>query len=338
MYLDPQWFTNLFGFEESPEAVRTWLQARGGELRSSANGRSFRYGALQLATLGELRKATAMRLPVEGRLSVEQVVNDAQALHADPGNAHALFQVASQFNLLEMAGPNVTPEAGVAGYVFDRTQGPACAIACAAGTVYRNYFVAVNGQVGQSAENQIDCLDLLATALHQEEMGLWQMRSGYLLSNREALCHLGRELASRSPAERDQLKGLVKVGIQWNTEVTLPGCGHVVSQVFCAALPVAYSHVEAAIWEPFARFILEATYEATFHAAILNAEKNRSRLLYLTLVGGGAFGNEPAWILDAIRQALLKFRDAPLDVRIVSFRQPDPMVEVLLNNLGSADH
>ncbi len=52
-----------------------------------------------------------------------------------------MFQVASQFNLLEMISPNVTPDDGIGIYENDPTQGPACAIACGAGTIYRNYLV-----------------------------------------------------------------------------------------------------------------------------------------------------------------------------------------------------
>jgi hypothetical protein len=36
-------------------------------------------------------------------------------MHQFPENAGALIQVASQFNLLEMTGPEVTPENGVDG-------------------------------------------------------------------------------------------------------------------------------------------------------------------------------------------------------------------------------
>ena len=50
-------------------------------------------------------------------------------MHADSELGGALFQVASQFNLLEMAGPSVSPEDGVTRYGGDHTQGPACAIA-----------------------------------------------------------------------------------------------------------------------------------------------------------------------------------------------------------------
>ena len=40
---------------------------------------------------------------------------------------------------MEIISPSVTPEAGIDGYETDRPQGPACAIACGAGTIYRNY-------------------------------------------------------------------------------------------------------------------------------------------------------------------------------------------------------
>jgi hypothetical protein len=38
----------------------------------------------------------------------------------------------------------------------------------------------------------------------------------------------------------------------------------------------------------------------------------------LTTIGGGVFGNERIWILDAIRRAAELFRDAALDVKVVS--------------------
>jgi hypothetical protein len=70
-------------------------------------------------------------------------------MHRMPENDGALFQVASQFNLLEMTAPSITSEQGVARYQLDRTQGPACAIAAGAATIYRNYFA-------QTPERQLD--------------------------------------------------------------------------------------------------------------------------------------------------------------------------------------
>ena len=54
-----------------------------------------------------------------GRLKVSVVRGDVRKMHRSPENASALFQVASQFNLLEMVGPAVTPEHGVTRYKDD---------------------------------------------------------------------------------------------------------------------------------------------------------------------------------------------------------------------------
>ena len=62
--------------------------------------------------------------------------------------------------------------------------------------------------------------------------------------------------------------------------------------------------------------------QATLWAAALNAHRTSSNLVYLTRVGGGAFGNETAWIDGAIRRALKMFAGAGLDVRLVSYGQP----------------
>lgn len=77
---------------------------------------------------------------------------------------NAFFQVASQFNSLEFISASVTPEAGVTHYVYDRTQGPACALACMGGTAYRNYLLhpdlfdreaaAMSGEVGEAGRGQ----------------------------------------------------------------------------------------------------------------------------------------------------------------------------------------
>ena len=37
-------------------------------------------------------------------LSFDHIIGDAKSLHRDPANAGAVFQVASQFNALEMVG------------------------------------------------------------------------------------------------------------------------------------------------------------------------------------------------------------------------------------------
>ena len=58
--------------------------------------------------------------------------------------------------------------------------------------------------------------------------------------------------------------------------------------------------------------------EATLCVGILNARATGNRTVFLTLLGGGAFGNMTEWISDAIRHALSVHRHADLDVAIVS--------------------
>jgi hypothetical protein len=68
--------------------------------------------------------------------------------------------------------------------------------------------------------------------------------------------------------------------------------------------------------------ILEAAYEATMAAAILNAQRGASNVVLLTSLGGGAFGNNENWIYAAIRRALEIVSNIELDIRLVSYGEP----------------
>jgi hypothetical protein len=232
-----------------------------------------------------------------------------------------------------MVNPSVTPEQGIDRYEFDYTQGPACAISCGAGTIYRNYFAEVNGQIGQTANNQIDCLDLIGKALENDILNLWKMQNGYALINQNGLLAINKKISNLTEAGRENLKEKLKTGIQWNTEVTKSYIKHKVSQIYCSALPVAYSHIESFYWESFARVILEATYESTLYAGALNMENNNSNKVFLTMVGGGAFGNEEYWILESLQKAIRKFKNVPLDIRIVSHGRSNPNLMKYINEI-----
>lgn len=326
------WFETLTGFpEEHPPQVRANIVVDGDALRSRANGKVLVCGELETPSLAELRKRVSSLGHQPGRLSVREVVADVQHLHIDELNAGSLFQVASQFNLLEMVSPNVTPEHGVGVYENDHTQGPACAIAAGAGTIYRNYFATVNGHTGQSAGNQIDCLADVGAALGNSGNRLWQMRNGYALATHSGLVEISNRLRASSESELDELRQLLRIGIQWNTQVTLKNSRHTVSQAYCSALPVNYSSEPSNLWENFARLVLESAYEATICAAILNAQNTRNHRVFLTLLGGGAFGNEVDWIIAGIQRALQLYRNAELDVAIVSYGSSNRHVQDLVD-------
>ena len=325
------WFERLTGFPEpSYSETRRHIEIQGSRLRSRINGKTYGIGELELVCLQAVRQRVHAAGGLPGQVRVKVVSGDVRRLHQMPEYAGALFQVASQFNLLEMTSPEVTPELGVTRYQHDVTQGPACAIAAGAATIYRNYFVPVGDGTGQTSERQLDGLaDLgvaLSRALRLPRESLWTMRNGYALCTRDGLDAIARHLESLTLEQADTLRGMLRIGIHSDVEVTdadgpqLP----VVSQAFCSALPVAYSNVPRACWRAFASLVLEAAYEATLCAAVCNARRGRTNVVLLTQLGGGAFGNDEGWINASMRRAIRTAAAWDLDVRLVSKGSPSP--------------
>jgi hypothetical protein len=330
------WFQRITGFPEGNyESTRSRLRVEGDELVSTVNGKRYGCGDLSMPTLSDLR--SRVNVPVAQRSTVNAVVGDARALHAEPEHAGALFQVASQFNLLEMTDYSVRPEKGVTRYAQDRTQGPACAIAAGAATIFRNYCVPLAGGTGQTSDRQLDGLahlgNALAAELGQPVNALWTMRNGYALCTEDGLDAIAGLLASASDELRDRLRGQLAIGLHRNVEVTdvTDGPRRIVSQAFCSALPVRYSSVDGSAWEPFARLVLEAAYEATVLAAVEQAAAGGSNTVLLTRLGGGAFGNADEWIDDAMRRALKVVEYAGLDIRVVGYGAVHPSVRGIVD-------
>lgn len=329
------WFTELTGIrEESPEQVRSQMTCEGTRLKSNQNQKSWNVGRFELVPLGELKR----RVPRRNHKTpnrVSEIVADVQHLHADRENSGALFQVASQFNLLEMVDPRVEPEDGVGLYEYDATQGPACAIAAGASTIYRNYFVPLDSRLGQSRDRQINGFANVEKALKSRSP--WDFQNGYVLPTLEQL-HEANEVLRTSNAAL--IGDHLEVGIHWDTDVTLEGAQHKVHQIYCSAMPVAYSQVATNSWESIARLVLESAYLATMAAAIENLQTTGNNRVFLTLLGGGAFGNPLHWIVEAIENALSHYADQGLDIRLVSFGRSNPALASLLtaDSIGGHCH
>ncbi|WP_216601867.1 hypothetical protein [Ruegeria sp. HKCCD7296] len=248
--------------------------------------------------------------------------------------------MASQFNLLEMVSPNVSPEDGVSIYQFDHTQGPACAIAAGAATIYRNYLLPVGSGIGQTGTKQINGLNDVAGALGSliqvDPDDLLPVRNGYVLPSTASLERINSLLSTMTQGELDELKGRLRIGVHKDVEVTdiQPPKPFLVSQAFCSALPVAYSGIGAQVWEPFARLVLEAAYEATLWAGLVNSARGVSNIVLLTRLGGGAFGNRDHWIDEAIDKSLKPFRKSGLEVIFVSFGSVPPSMKRLAEKYG----
>ena len=173
----------------------------------------------------------------------------------------------------------------------------------------------------------------MGKALGNNANRLWKMRNGYALPSATGLKEVTTRLRSMTETELDTVREKLQIGVQWQTQVTLKGCKHLVAQVYCSALPVAYSGLASSLWEPFAKLVLEAAYEATLAVTVLNAANTGNRTVYLTLLGGGAFGNDQTWILDAIRRAATIDIEMGIEVKIVSFRHSNPAVRKLCEDI-----
>jgi len=306
------------------------------------NGKLFQVGRFSNPSLRHLADMTAVQdgsQVLSGSLVVRNIVGDVSAFHADPENRYATFQVASQFNCLEAVGPKMRPEYGVTDYVYDRTQGPACCIAAGPATVFRNYFVTVDGEVGQRAHRQINNLRPLQRRLcgdQAEEEAFFKVVGGYTLATDEGLQRMNTKLASLTTTERRALIEELCVGVHEDVQVTSSSWGQrqvhdngqSVTQVLGSACSVSYSGNAHKLWEPFARLVLEASYEATFRIAMLTALRHNGKAgssrLFLTCLGGGVFGNRLDWIVDAMEAAMRKFRRVNLEVCLVTYGEPVP--------------
>jgi len=320
-------FEHLFGFKErdlSYGEVQAQFAAEdgGSTLVSNVNGRRFQAGTFTCPTLRELRECARRYAKTAGSpdnaegppLIVRHVTtHGAMEDHADPSNAGALFQVASQFNCLEFTSKAGTPEKGVTVYARDPTQGPSCAIACVPGAIYRNYLLPlpVDGdtqQCGQTAGMQLDTLKGVASMLGNDAESsddgkgkyFW-LENGYIVSDRGRLQALTTKLNDLGEAGRDEIRGALMVGLTTDAEVVVygskrssklmqlpffqvervhaeesaqssmeaaPSLQQRVSQIYSAAANVISSDTSVQDWEPFARLILEATYEAVLWAAV----------------------------------------------------------------------
>lgn len=333
----PTWFEQLFGFAEGDYATtQRRFRSEGTTLHSLANGRTFHIGTFSTPTLASLRERVASA--PRGALQVRhEAIHDVLGLHAAPQNRGALFQAASQFNCLEFCDSHVIPEEGVTDYQHDRTQGPACALATAGATVYRNYLVPVRGIPGQTRDRQLDLTDELAATLGAPGE-FWDVINGYTESDAPRLRRLHDALATHG---RDALLGTLKIGLQHDVGVDFQARFEEtqtptrVSQAFCSALSCAYSTQPLALWEPLARLVLDAAYEATLLAALVGAEPDAEHSagpakVWLTQLGGGAFGNPPEWIADAMGRALARCEGLALDVRVAHRGQVDASFEGLV--------
>ena len=379
-------FIETFGFHER-DYVSTKEKLRAlynpSTKTFNVNGRIFRAGTLLNPKLDQQRESlrqlsqsyhqVAKSSSPEITISADNQIGQVDHIQV---NSKGVYQAASQFNGLEFIQPTTLPENGIQSYIYDRTQGPAIALAALCGTAVRNYLAVVNddqvlddrdlydqvasSSLGQSANRQINCLADIMKLLKQKciqtginvpldninspnpygfsikEGDLFAVKNGYVESTDNNLFILNELIEHGGEEFKEQIKNALRCCIQRDTEVTSDPRSNssnpnLITQVYVSALSFGYSKVSnKELWAPFAKIILEAAYEHTILEGLRN---NLDRIqkglepqpIYLTMLGGGVFGNNPEWIKEAISSAIIKASEyqIPFAVKLVHYLSTD---------------
>jgi len=291
-------------------------------LENLKTGERWNCGTLTLPNLAELRSASSVTGGTgRGTLNVlcapeRPSALDVGFLQSKPENRNAVFQVASNFNALElMSKSDERAMTEIGSYVFDMTQGPFASISASPGLVLRHYYPFYDESTepwqwrqhfdGQQVELLRD------TSL--------KVKNGYLDLEPNSLQEPLAIETLRVATHRD-----IQVAfgaVQGSHHVLVGDPEQRVDQVFTATADLANTNLDLFRKHPDTvkqtiQTLLNAAYEATIRAAIA-AERQR---VFLTLIGGGVFANPPNWIVCAIERLVPLIRESGLTVLVNTYR------------------
>lgn len=325
-----QWINDLFGFKETVDSVMKNIElekkADGVWLKSKINGNSFNSGFFSLNSISSYdhlipRGNGKLHIICGNEMKSRRLeLVDIQTAQSFPEFEGATFQIASNFNCLEFGSDICTAAMGVSVYGVDATQGPAGAVSCGQGAIYRNYFTDVNpGYIGQ-IDKEINLLS--RTPIH--------LRHGKAIID-EKECERLRNLNF----DWDNLDN-IQIGVhshlhaimsrsnkKWHLKINEKP--QYINQIFTAALAYNSYTVMNQFTLDIGSKILRADYCASILAGWDNSLKwpdyPGSNKLFLTLVGGGFFRNPISMVAEAIKFNKQKIIDSGLDVYLMCFNK-----------------
>lgn len=333
VYSGQQWFQRHFGFTETAEEVYKHIRLETHpdriDLISDANNRRISAGLFNLRT-----PSSYAQLPmrggghfhiIQGRGGEE--LNDINLLQNHPDFDGATFQVASNFNCLEVPSHSRSAADGISGYAIDYTQGPACVTPTPGGVMYRNYFVPVGGCVGQ-IEKDVNLLE----------------KCPIEVVHGKAIIRHPENLPEFDWADEENYQ----VGVHENMELTLKRAhrmtyvdaepGRMVHHVLASSFSL-HNYVRPAekVME-IVGHMLKSEYKTTLLAAtdhsIRYPSRSGSRKCVLTLIGGGVFLNPLPLVCGAIEANEELIVGSGLDVYLQCYnRQTTEEVKGLLTGL-----
>ncbi len=303
-------------------------------LKNKSTDKLFRAGKFTVLSIGKLRELTSSASSsTPGSFNVIEALSplgksyykyvDIGANQADIQNRDAVFQIASNFNTLELTSSGDSMS-NIVGYVYDTTQGPFASISAAPGLILRHYYMFYNSNTNPIAWQQYAIIG----RLWQKNDALKQLN---LLGNTDIpIVNSYVSFAYREPEDVNNFSVKnIQVGWHERIQVTsgfMPNTSkhtlidnpqQIINQVFTAAVDFGsnftYKGSPKAI--QIAQAIQDTAYEGTIRVAYAYGKKK----VILTLIGGGVFANELAWIAFAIEKMEQFITESGLDVTLIIF-------------------
>lgn len=309
------------------------------QMRAMA-GRGFHSGEFTISSLADLREAYQEHKdaakddeagsfyvivgndPMHNPLVYKQI--DTGSLQAHWGKAceragkRLTVMVASNSNGLETLGYQDIPT-DITRYIHDHTQGPAASISAAPGTLLRNYLAFEGDETPgvahlpwrQNANQQLNFLEQMLDIVFANHQVNIPVSNGYLAFRTPNLAqYIDERLLNDIATTFENNPGAIQVGVHTGVTVShglSEGNNHRflnnaaqrsrINQVFCAGLDLGQgTNLDTAATRRIAKVLLETQVEATLRAAYIN----NTDIVVLSMLGCGAFGNNPEWLIHAI--------------------------------------
>ena len=288
------WLADLCGEPEPELQQNISYDSDTGELITPKA--TFNAGTFTTHALSDLLSDAKLKLRLLGlkkngqnypQVTVVQGVDVGAAILA--AKQGAIFQVASQFNCLEMLHPGVSPSDGITNYTLDPTQGPRAVLACAPGLIVRNHYYPETNLL--------------------EDMRL-ECQNGYLLWGKhpeDILTHLDVNKVKIGVMANTTVAGVTLKEGQWIQHQQ----DKTITQIFTAAAPVnCYANSgDITTQLKIAKLLIKTQYLAILAYAIRDITSQLYKVppIHLTLLGAGAFGVPLAVVVEALTEALRYF-------------------------------
>jgi hypothetical protein len=331
--IDPyEWFIELVGCTEkelrsNPENV-FFNTDEGLCIRNRTNGVITKCGKLTLTKFGNLFNQDIIKYPfflfnysyapirILARISdrpeaIKKV--DVSYLQTLPENRFATFQIASNFNGIESPSycASVNDVSFTENYIGDRTQGPIASISAGGGAITRVHTAYYDPLTPPSNWRQTTTQQYNFLSELQQH---FPVRNGYV-----KLKKISPKFPKTNTPDYKRLLFDTYVCYHRDIQVTSGPRGvdgyerinnpsQVIDQVFVSAINLKQeilgtnNSCSPQVTEK-CKFILDYAYQCTYLAASVHKRTH----LFLTLVGGGVFGNNKEWIYEALINAHKKW-------------------------------